>query len=64
MKKDISDTEGVLRVRATPEDAGARVRRLRKSIHDRVKKNQSAPLLSDAERDLLLLAVAQKLGIL
>jgi ribosome recycling factor len=64
MRKTVTDAGGVLKIAASPEDASARVRRMRRSLNERVKKNQSAELLSDAERDLLLLAIAQKLGIL
>jgi hypothetical protein len=64
MKKTVTDTGSVVSVRARPEDAGARIRRQRKAINERLKKNQSAGLLSDAERDLLLVAIAQKLGVL
>jgi hypothetical protein len=71
MKKLIDDSGAVLSVRAHPDDAVAGVRRLKRELRERFSKTgQSsdqkgvAALLSDGERDLLLLAIAQKLGIL
>lgn len=63
MRKDVHDRGDVLAVRARPDDAAARLRRVRKSIHSRIAANQT-PLLTNAERDLLLVAVAQSLRIL
>jgi hypothetical protein len=60
MKKLIEDTGSKVSVRARPDDAVARLRRQRGSIRERVTKAQR---LTDDERDLLLVAIAQRLGI-
>jgi hypothetical protein len=63
MKKLITDTGTSITVRARPDDAVARIRKLRASLRERIGRTQPTPLLTDAERDLLLLAIAQTLDI-
>jgi hypothetical protein len=63
MRKQIQDRGDVIAVRAKPEDAVATVRRMRGAIQERLSENQQ-PLITNAERDILLVAIAQQLGIL
>lgn len=63
MRKEIQDRGDVIAVRAKPEDAVAKARRMRGAIQERLAANQQ-PLLTNSERDALLVAVAQELGIL
>jgi hypothetical protein len=61
MKKVLENRGAVVSVRARPGDAVARARRLQASIAERIASDLP---LTDAQRDLLLVAVAQKLGII
>lgn len=63
MRKEIHDRGDVIAVRARPEDAVAKARRMRGVILERLAANQQ-PLLTNTERDLLQIAIAQHLGIL
>ena len=64
MKKLVDDSGTVITVRAHPADAVARIRKAGPSMRGRIAKAHAGPLLTEAERDVLLLAIAQKLGIL
>jgi hypothetical protein len=63
MRKNVHDRGDVLVVRSKPEDAIAKVRRMGKVIRQRLAANQP-PLQTDAERDIVLIAIAQSLGII
>jgi hypothetical protein len=63
MKKIVEDRGDVLAVRATADDAVARLRQHLPAIRQRLANDQQ-PNLSNAERDLLLVAIAQSLGLL
>jgi hypothetical protein len=63
MQKIIEDRGEVLAVRAKAEDAVAWVKRHRSVIRERLAKGQP-PLPTNAERDMLQIAIAQTLGIL
>jgi predicted metal-dependent hydrolase len=63
MRRIVEDKGAVLTVRARPDDAVARLRRQRAAIRERLAKNEQQ-VLTNAERDLLLVAIAQKLDIL
>lgn len=63
MRKTILDRGDVLSVAAKPEDAVARLRRHRASIRERLRQDQQ-PLLTNAERDIVLVAIAQTLNLL
>lgn len=63
MRKNVEDRGDVLAIRSRPEDAVARLGRLRRPIQERLAASQ--PLtLTNAERDLLLVAIAQTLKLL
>ena len=63
MRKIVEDRGGVLTIRTRPDDAVARLRQLRGPIQERLAGGQ--PLaLTNAERDLLLVGIAQTLKLL
>lgn len=63
MRKNVEDNGHALSVKSRPDDAAAILRRSQKGIAARVALNQPQ-LLTNTERDLLLIAIAQALGIL
>ena len=63
MKRTIHDNGRVIAVRSQADDAAARLRLLSDAILARIAKRQPV-ILTAEERDLLLIAVAQKFGIL
>lgn len=63
MRKHVEDRGDVLAIRSKPEDAVARLARLRRPIEERLAAGQ--PLTrTNAERHLLLVAIAQTLKLL
>lgn len=59
MRRDVTIRNGKVTVEAAPHDAAAKVRRLK--LRDRIA---SGGRLTDAERDLALLALLQDRGLL
>lgn len=60
-RRNVEDVDGVLRVRATPQDASVQIRAL--NLSQRIGQPGQGPLLTERERDLLLIAIAQVLKI-
>ena len=63
MTKIVIDRGDAVVIRADTADAKARARRLRSVIAERMSSGQQQ-LLTNAERDLLLIAIAQELMII
>lgn len=63
MKKTIEQKNGVVSISAAPDDAAAQLRRRSKSIRQRLASGQPFAL-SNAERDLIYVALAQRANLL
>jgi len=63
MRKHVEDRGNVIAITAKPEDAVARLRGMRAKSRERLANSQP-PLQTNEERDVVLLAIVQQLGIL
>jgi hypothetical protein len=63
MKKKVEQKNGVIAVSAAPDDAAAQLRRRSTSIRQRLASGQPFTL-SNAERDLNYVALAQRANLL
>lgn len=63
MKKLIEDRNDVVKIQPAAADASARLRLITNAMSKRLASGQH-PLLTDIERDLLLIGIAQELKII